>query len=41
MNAGGVNFIVAVLIPGFLPIFPSAAGPVLWIIAVVLSTMDI
>ena len=41
VSAGDIGFIVAVLIPGYLPIFPGAVGPILWVIAVALSTMGI
>ncbi len=41
VSAGDVGFIVAVLLPGYLPIFPGVVGPTLWIIALAFSTVGI
>ncbi len=41
VSAGDIGFILTVLIPGYLPIFPGAMGPILWVIAVVLSTIGL
>jgi len=32
-------FIVAVLIPGYLPLFPGSIGPIVWLIALTLTTI--
>ena len=36
-----IGFIVAVLMPGYAPIVPGGLGPLLWIIAVLFSTVGI
>ena len=41
VSAGDIGFILAVLVPGYLPIFPGAVGPILWLTAVVLSTIGL
>ena len=41
VSAADIGFILTVLIPGYLPIFPGAMGPILWVIAVVLSTIGL
>ncbi len=37
VSTGDIGFIVTMLVPGIVPIMPGAAGPVLWVIAAVLS----
>ncbi|UOA33855.1 hypothetical protein DSM110093_03690 (plasmid) [Sulfitobacter sp. DSM 110093] len=39
VSAGDIGFIVTLLIPGTVPLVPGALGPVLWIIALALSTI--
>lgn len=39
VSAGDIGFIVTLLIPGIVPLVPGALGPVLWIIALALSTI--
>ena len=38
ISVADIGFIVTVIIPGFLPVFPALIGPLVWIIAVVSST---
>lgn len=39
VSAGDIGFIVTMLIPGFVPIVPGGLGPLLWLIALGLSTI--
>lgn len=41
VSAADIGFIVYVLIPGYAPMVPGAAGPVLWVLAVIFSTLGI
>jgi len=41
VSAGDIGFILFVLIPGHVPFIPGALGPLLWIVAVVFSTVGI
>lgn len=41
VSAGDIGYIVFVLMPGFVPLMPGALGPVLWIVAVIFSTVGI
>lgn len=41
VSAADMGFIVAVLIPGYVPLVPGGLGPALWILAVILSTFGI
>ena len=41
VSMGDIGFIVTVLIPGYLPLIPSALGPILWLLALGFSTMAI
>ena len=36
-----IGFIVFVLIPGYLPIFPGILGPLFWVLGVLFSTIGI
>ena len=36
-----IGFIVFVLVPGYLPIFPGLLGPVFWVLGVVFSTIGL
>ena len=40
-SAADIGFIVYVLMPGYAPMVPGAAGPVLWVLAVIFSTLGI
>lgn len=41
VSTGDIGFIVFVLAPGYLPIMPGALGPMLWVLAAILSTAAI
>ena len=41
VSFGDIGFIVFVLAPGYLPMMPGALGPILWIVALALSTIAI
>jgi len=39
VSAGDIGFIVTVLLPGYIPFFPGALGPIVWILALGFSTI--
>jgi hypothetical protein len=41
VSFGDIGFIIFILMPGYLPIMPGALGPILWIVALTLSTIAI
>ena len=41
VSAGDIGFIVFVLIPGHAPFVPGVLGPMLWLLAVLFSTVGI
>ena len=41
VSAADIGFIVAVLIPGYVPLVPGGLGPLLWILALVFSTLGV
>jgi len=41
VSAADIGFIVYVLVPGYAPMIPGALGPILWVVAVVFSTLGI
>ncbi len=41
VSAADIGFILFVLIPGYVPLVPGGLGPLLWILALVFSTMGI
>lgn len=41
ISAADIGFIYYVLMPGYVPMVPGGLGPLLWIIAVIFSTMGI
>ena len=41
VSAGDIGYIVFVLVPGYVPFMPGALGPILWVLAVVFSTVAI
>jgi len=41
VSAGDIGFIVTILMPGYIPAVPGALGPLLWIIALLFSTLGI
>jgi hypothetical protein len=36
-----LGFIIHVLVPGYIPIVPGIAGPVLWVLAVIFTAIAI
>ena len=41
VSAADIGFIVYVLMPGYVPLVPGGLGPLLWILAVIFSTIGI
>ena len=41
VSAGDIGYIVFVLVPGYVPFMPGALGPILWVLAVLFSTIGI
>jgi hypothetical protein len=41
VSAGDIGYIVFVLIPGYVPFMPGALGPILWVLAVLFSTVAV
>jgi hypothetical protein len=41
VSAGDIGYIVFVLIAGYVPFLPGALGPILWLLAVLFSTLGI
>ncbi|MDH3647018.1 MAG: hypothetical protein OER80_09615 [Gammaproteobacteria bacterium] len=41
VSAADIGFIIAVLVPGYVPLVPGGLGPVLWIVALIFSTLGI
>ena len=41
VSAGDIGFILFLLIPAYIPLIPGALGPLLWVWAVVFSTIGI
>ncbi len=41
VSAADIGFIVYVLMPGYVPLVPGGLGPLLWILAVIFSTLGI
>ena len=41
ISAADIGFIVFVLVPGYAPMMPGALGPILWILALALTTLGI
>lgn len=41
VSAGDIGFIIAVLVPGYIPLIPGAIGPFIWILAVTFSTVGV
>ncbi|NKC16678.1 MAG: hypothetical protein GKR94_32140 [Gammaproteobacteria bacterium] len=39
VSAGDIGFVLFVLVPGYLPIIPGALGPILWLVALAISTV--
>jgi len=41
VSAGDIGFVVFVLVPGYIPFMPGAIGPILWVLAVIFSTVGL
>ena len=41
VSAADLGFIIFILVPGYLPLWPGTLGPVLWIAGAVFSTMGL
>jgi hypothetical protein len=41
ISAADIGFIVAILMPGYVPLIPGGIGPLLWVLALVFSTLGI
>ena len=41
ISVADIGFIITVLMPGYLPLFPGALGPILWLLALTFSTIAI
>ena len=41
VSVADIGFIVAVLLPGYVPLVPGGLGPLLWLLALLFSTMGI
>jgi hypothetical protein len=41
VSAGDIGFIITILVPGYIPLLPGGIGPLLWIVALVFSTLGI
>ena len=41
LSAGDIRFIITILLPGYLPLFPGVIGPMLWLLALAFSTLAI
>lgn len=41
VSAGDIGFIITVMIPGYIPLMPGGIGPLLWVVALVFSSLGI
>ena len=41
ISAADIGFIVYVLLPGYIPLVPGGLGPLLWVVAIIFSTLGI
>ena len=41
VSAGDIGFIVTVLAPGYIPVWPGILGPLLWLFAAIFSTIGV
>ena len=41
ISAADISFIVYVLLPGYVPLVPGGLGPLLWVVAIIFSTLGI
>jgi len=41
VSAADIGFIIFVMVPGYVPLVPGGLGPLLWVVALVFSTLGI
>ena len=41
VSAGDIGFVITILVPGYIPLMPGIIGPLLWIVALIFSTLGI
>jgi len=41
VSVGDIGFVLTIVLPGYLPLFPGLLGPVVWLVALAFSTMGI
>ena len=41
VSAADIGFIIAILIPGLVPLVPGGLGPLLWVLALIFSTLGL
>ncbi len=41
VSAGDIGFIITILLPGYIPLLPGGIGPLLWLVALLFSTLGI
>ena len=41
VSAGDIGYIIFILVPGYVPFMPGALGPILWVAALIFSTIAI
>jgi len=41
ISAADIGFIIYVLLPGYVPLVPGGLGPLLWVVAIIFSTLGI
>ncbi len=41
ISAADIGFIIFVMVPGYVPLVPGGLGPLLWVVALVFSTLGI
>ena len=41
ISAADIGFIIFIMVPGYVPLVPGGLGPLLWIVALVFSTLGI
>ncbi len=41
ISVGDIGFIITIMVPGYIPLMPGGLGPLLWVVALALSTLGI
>ena len=41
VSAADIGFIITIMVPGYIPLVPGGLGPLLWVVALALSTLGI